>query len=89
MELEYSEGIHWASMESIIGFLIYVARKYRDMNNDLKWIHLKLGIWIPYRDKEGWQLQGEELKMAKLDVKWEGTEEVNKLNMVIGVPHLR
>ena len=27
MEMEDSEGMHWASMESIIGFLVYVTRK--------------------------------------------------------------
>ena len=32
MDMEDSEGINWARMESIIGFLIYVARKYRNMN---------------------------------------------------------
>ena len=31
---------------------------------------------------------GEELKIAKLYGKWEGMEEVNKPNLVIGVPRL-
>ena len=59
------------------------------MNPYLKGIHLILDSWIPYIDKQGWQLQGEEVKMAKLYVKWGGVEEVNKPNMVIGVPRFR
>ena len=51
MEMEDSEGINRARMESIIGFLIYVSMKYRDMNPYLKGIHLTLDSWIPYRDK--------------------------------------
>ena len=50
---------------------------------------LNLKSWIPYRDKDGWQLQGEELKIAKLYGKWEGMAEVNKPNLVIVVPRLR
>ena len=89
MDMEDSEGMHWDRMESIIGLLKYIARKYRDMNTYLKGLHLTLDIWIPYRDKYGWQLQGEELNMAKIYGKWEGIEEVNKPNIVIGVPCLR
>ena len=59
MDLEDSEGMHWARMESVIGFLINSASKYRDVNSYLKGLHLMLDIWILYRDKEGWQLQGE------------------------------
>ena len=59
MDLEDSEGMHWARMESIIGFLIHFSRKYRDINHYLKGLHLILDIWILYRDKEEWQLQGE------------------------------
>ena len=70
MDMEYSEGMHWDSMESIIGFLIYIARKYRYINPYLKGVHLMLDSWILYRDKYGWQLQEEDLKMAKLYVKW-------------------
>ena len=47
IDLEDSEGMHWARMESIIGLLIYVTRKYRDMNTYLKGIHLMLDIWMP------------------------------------------
>ena len=90
MDMEYIEGMYWDRMESIKGLLIYIARKYRDMNPYLKGLHLMLYIWIPYRDKYGWQLQGGELKMAKLYGKWEGIEEeVIRSNLVIGVPCLR
>ena len=51
MDLEDSEGVHWDRMESIIGLLIYIARKYRYTNPYLKGLHLTLGSWIPYRDK--------------------------------------
>ena len=40
MEMEDSEGMHLYRMESIRGFLIYVARKYRDMNPYLKGLFL-------------------------------------------------
>ena len=41
MERKYSQGVYWTRIESIIGFIIYVARKYRyikyrDMNDYLK-----------------------------------------------------
>ena len=51
MYMEDSEGVNWARMESIIGLLTYVVRKYRDMNPYLKGINLNLYIWIPYIDK--------------------------------------
>ena len=87
--MEDSEGIHWYRMESIIGSLIYVTIKYRDVNPYFKGLHLTLDSWIQYRDKYGCQLWGEELNMAKLDGKWEDMEEVNKPNLVIGIPRLR
>ena len=89
MEMEDSEGMCWYRMESIIGSLIYVTSKYRDMNNHFKGLHLTMDSWIPYRDKYGWQLWGEGLNMSKLDGKWEDMKEVNKPNLVIGVPRLR
>ena len=89
MDLEDSEGMHWDSMESIIGFLIYVAKKYREMNPYFKGIYLTLDSWIPYIHKEGWKLRGGDLNIATLDGKWGGAEEVNKPNLVIGVPRLR
>ena len=51
MNLEDSEGMHWARMESIIGFLIYFSMKYRDINPYLKGLHLILDSWIMYREK--------------------------------------
>ena len=59
------------------------------MNPYLRGIHLTLDSWIPYRDKYGWKLQWGELKMAKIYGKWEGMEEVNKPNIVIGGPRSR
>ena len=58
MDMEDSEGMHWARMESIRGFLLYVARKFRDMTPYFKGLSLKLSSWRPYIDEEGWGLQG-------------------------------
>ena len=44
MDMEDSEGMQWARMESIIGFLIYFSRIYRDINPHLKELHLMLDI---------------------------------------------
>ena len=55
METNDSEDMYWDRTESIIGFLIYISSKYRDMNPYFKGLHLKLDSWIPYRDKYGWQ----------------------------------
>ena len=89
MELEDSEGIHLYSLESIIGLLIYVTMKYRDINPYFKVIDLTLDSWIPYIHKEGWELRGEELNISNLDGKWDWMDKVNKTNLVIGVPPLR
>ena len=51
MDLEDSEGVHWARMEPIKGFLIYVASKYKYMNNYLTGLHLTIDVWILYRYK--------------------------------------
>ena len=59
------------------------------MNTYLKGLNLTLDSWIAYRYKDGWKLKGWELNIAKLYVKWEGMEEVNKPNMMIGVSILR
>ena len=59
MDLEDSEGMHWDRMESIIGFLIYIARKCRDVNPYLNRLPLTLNSWILCRDKEGWKIQRE------------------------------
>ena len=75
MDMETSEGMNSDRMESIIGLLIYIARKYMDMNPYLKGLHLTLDICIPYRDKYGWQLRGEELNMAKLYVNGSGLKK--------------
>ena len=53
MDMEDSEGMHWARMESIRGFLLYVTRKYWDMTPYLKGLSLTLDSWRLYIDKEG------------------------------------
>ena len=59
MDMEDSEGMYWARMKSIIGFLIYLARTYRNINPYLKGLHLMLDILDTVQRKNGWQLQGE------------------------------
>ena len=58
MDMEDSEVIHQARMESIRGFLLYITSKYRYMTNYLKGLSLTGDIWIPYIDEEGWGLRG-------------------------------
>ena len=58
MDLEDSDGINSSSIESIRGFLVYVAMKYRYMNPYLKGLNLTLDIWGTYRDKDGWIFWG-------------------------------
>ena len=41
------------NMESIRGFLVYVAKMYRDMNPYLKGLHLTLDSWRPFRGNGG------------------------------------
>ena len=53
MDLEDSEGMHQARMESIRGLLLYVIITYRDMTPYLKGLSLTLDSWRPYIDKEG------------------------------------
>ena len=73
-------------MESIIGFLVYLSRTYRYMNSYLKEVRMTLGSWGPYRDEEVWRLRGEELRMAEVEVKCKGLEEVYKPILVMAVP---
>ena len=55
-------------MELIRGFLVYVARMYQDINPYIKGLHLTLYIWRPFRDNEGWKTQGEQLKLAYMNI---------------------
>ena len=48
MDLEDSEGMHWARMESIRGLLLYVTRTYRDITPYFKGMSLTLDIWRLY-----------------------------------------
>ena len=56
-----------ASMESIIGLLVYVSIIYKYMNPYLKGVHLTLDSCRPYRDEGWWRLIVEELNMAKVE----------------------
>ena len=81
--------MNWARMESTRGFLVYVSRMYKYINPYLKGLNPTLDGWRTYRDEEGWQIWGEELKIAKLNEKWEGMKEVNKNKLMTGAPFLR
>ena len=72
MELEDSEGVHQARMESIKGFLMNVTSTNRDTTPYLKGLRLTLDIWIPYIDKEGWGFWVVDFNIYELDGKWEG-----------------
>eukprot|EP00978_Attheya_sp_CCMP212_P045093 scaffold333340_cov42-Attheya_sp.AAC.1 len=43
-------------MESIRGFLNYVARTYPEITPYLKGVHLTLDHWRPDRDADGWRI---------------------------------
>ena len=59
MDMEDIEGMHWARMESITGFLIYLARKYRYINPYLKGLHLMLDILDTVQRKIGMEITGD------------------------------
>ena len=50
-EARKEELLDRANMESIRGFLVYVARTYQYMNPYLKVLNLTLDSWIPFRDR--------------------------------------
>ena len=89
LEQRGSYGMPRTRMQSIIELLVYVSSTYRYMNPYFKSLHLKLGIWMIYRDEEGWRLRGEELKMAEVEGKWEGIEEADKTILGMVVPRLK
>ena len=68
-------GLERANMESIRGFLVYMSRTYWDMNPYLEGLHLNLDSRRPFRDNEGWKIQGEKPKLAEIDGKWDNVEE--------------
>ena len=71
MEDKEKGGLERSNMESIRGFLVYMARTYRDMNPYLKGLHLTLYSWRPSRDKDAWIIQVEQVMLADMDGKWE------------------
>ena len=46
--------IHYKTMESFVGFLVYVSMTYTSMVPYLKGIYLTLNSWREGRDREGW-----------------------------------
>ena len=71
-----------------IDIFVYVDQTYRDMNSYLKGLHLTLDSWRPHREKEGWKIQGEQLKMSEMGGKWNNVEKVDRPSLVKGVPML-
>ena len=69
MEREVRYGMNIARMDSIINFLVYVSRTYRDTNPYFKGVYLTLVSWIPYMDEEGWMMIREYFKMADVEGK--------------------
>lgn len=74
MEEKAKGGTERARIESIRGFLVYLAWKNRDMNTELKGLIMTLESWRHLRDKEGWMMRGKNFKISKLDGKWEHLE---------------
>ena len=64
-----------------------MARTYQDINKYLKGLHLTLDSCRPFRENEGWKMQGGGgLYLADIDGKWERTEEEDKPFLVRNVP---
>ena len=64
---------HYKTVESIVGFLVYVAMTYSSLMPYLKGLYLSLNSWRKNRDDEGWKLLGkrkrETLKRVDIDSK--------------------
>ena len=80
MEQGGSEGMQQTSTVSI---------KYRYMKPHFKGLTLTLENWRPYIDEKGWILWGEELKTSELEGGWEGIQEADKPNLIMGVTQLK
>ena len=89
--MEYNEegGLYRSNMELIRGFLVYVARTYRDINPYLKGLYWNLDRWRPFRDNEGGRMQGDQLKLEDMVGKWEKAEEEYKPLLVRSVHCLK
>jgi hypothetical protein len=49
------EGLDMKKMQSVRGFLVYVARTYPSIVPYLKGVHATIDSWRPGRDKDGWK----------------------------------
>ena len=76
-----------AELESIRGFLVYVARTYWDMVAYLKGLHLTIDIWRHNRGHDEWKLVGVELEEA-MDRYESGEERLIGPTLVKGVERL-
>ena len=74
MEENGKDGMYRARMKLILGFLVQVRIKYRYMKPYINRLNLTLDSWRNLRDKEGWRMRGEQLKISELDVKREQVE---------------
>jgi hypothetical protein len=48
-------SLHFKSLESNVGFIVYVAMTYTLMIPYLKGIYLTLNLWMDNRNEEGWK----------------------------------
>jgi hypothetical protein len=80
-------SLHFKSLESNMGFIVYVAMPYTSMIPYLKGIYLTLNLWRDNRNEEGWK---EVCKRKwECDSKEEVIERENLPGWVSPVPRLK
>jgi hypothetical protein len=80
-------SLHFKSLESNVGFIVYVAMTYTLMIPYLKGIYLTLNSWRDNRNEEGWK----EVRKRKRECgpAEEVIERENPLDWVSPVPRLK
>jgi len=63
-EMAQSDTLHFKTLESHRGFLVYVGRTYPVLVPYLKGIHLTLDSWRPWQKSDGWKMTEVEIKHA-------------------------
>lgn len=70
--MEGEKELHFKSLQSDRGFLVYVANAYPAMKPYLKGFHLSLEMWRGGRDEEGWKRRRPvETEPEDVDESWE------------------
>jgi hypothetical protein len=76
------EGMDGKTLQSIRGFLVYIARTYPSMVPYLKGIHATIDSWRPGRDKNGWKTtKAGKRKRSQMDVEGNRVDELDTLTM--------